>query len=93
LVGSCTTVPKVPTQSTGDPDIAAQKQAEIRFQNSITLMKQQCHGVINNCICVDDRGLTVLAPDGKLQSPNAGGWQHSMCGMMVFIPDKDHPHP
>jgi len=67
--------------------------AQAESRNPFDLMKQQCRGIIHNCVCSDDRGPTVLAEDGQLRPPVAGGWQPTMCGIPVFFPDKDHPHP
>jgi hypothetical protein len=85
LVVSCSAPSSKPMQ----PSQAAQT----RSQNPFDLMKQQCRGAIHNCVCSDDRGPTVLAEDGQLRPPVTGGWQPTMCGIAVFFPNKNHPHP
>jgi len=93
LFAGCAASPAKPPLPPSGSDLAAQEQAETKSQNPFDLMKQQCRGFIHNCVCQDDRGMTILAADGQLRSPITGKWQPTMCGIMVIVPDKDHPNP
>jgi hypothetical protein len=67
--------------------------AQTKSQNPFDLLTRQCRGMIHNCTCADDRGVTILAEDGQLRPPMTGKWQQTLCGIPVFFPDKDHPRP